>query len=79
MPDEDVNVSIADDHLGRFDEVVRRMERAGLKVQQKLPAIGIVSGSIDSGKVESLEQLPEVSAVERSRSIQIPPPESDIM
>jgi hypothetical protein len=79
MPDEDVNVSVADDHLGRFDEAVQRMEQAGLKVQQTLPAIGIVSGAIDASKIDNLEKLPEVSGVERSRTVRIPPPDSDVV
>lgn len=78
MPDEDVNVSVADAHLGQFDAAVRRMEQAGLKVQNTLPAIGVVSGTIDSDSIAGLEQLPEVSSVERSREIRIPPPDSEI-
>lgn len=78
MADENVNVSVADDHLHRFDEVVRRMKRAGLKVDQQLEGVGVVSGSIDSAKVQDLEGTPGVSSVERSRTVGIAPPESDI-
>jgi hypothetical protein len=78
MPHEDVNVSVADDHLHRFDEVVRGLRKAGLKVQQQLEAVGVVSGSIDSDQVEGLEKTPGVAAVERSRAIRIAPPESDV-
>ena len=78
MSDQDVNVSVADEHLGQFDAAVRRMEQAGLKVQHTMPAIGVVSGSIDADRIPSLEQLPEVSSVERSREIRIPPPDSEI-
>jgi hypothetical protein len=76
--EEEVNVSVADDHLDRFDDVVRRMEQAGLKVQQQLQALGVVSGSIDSAKMSSLEKVAGVAGVERSRQVQIPPPESDV-
>ena len=78
MADENVNVSVADDHLHHFAEVVKRMKKAGLKVRQQLDGIGVVSGSIDSAKVVGLEKTPGVSFVERSRSISIPPPESDV-
>ena len=78
MAAEEVNVSVADDHLARFPDVVRRMEKAGLKVQQQLEAAGVVSGSIDSAKLPDLEQVEGVTAVESSRSFQLPPPESDL-
>ena len=77
MPDEDVNVSIAEDHLDQMDEVVRRMERAGLKVDQRLDAIGVVSGSIEAARVGSLESVGGVASVERSRQVGIPPHEED--
>jgi hypothetical protein len=75
MATEDVNVSIDDAHLGRFDEVVRQVERAGLKVQQRLAVAGVVSGSIDADKLSELERVPGVAAVERSREVHIPPGE----
>ena len=68
----DVNVSVADDYLGRFDEAVQRMEEAGLEVLERLPAIGIVTGSIDCDGFECLKLLPEVSDVERRRPRRIP-------
>lgn len=77
MPDEDVNVSVADDHLGKMDEVVERMERAGLRVEQRLDAIGVVSGTIDAARVEHLENVGGVASVERSRQVSIPPPQDE--
>ncbi len=78
MAAEEVNVSVADDQLARFPDVVRRMEKAGLKVQQQLEAAGVVSGSIDSANLSDLERVEGVAAVEPSRSFQLPPPESDL-
>ena len=78
MAEEDVNVSVVENHLDQFDEVVRRLEKAGLKVQQRLGAAGVVSGSIDPAKVDNLEKVTGVASVERSRRIRIPPPESEI-
>ena len=78
MPAENVNVSVADDHLGHFREVVRRMEKAGLKVEQQLEAVGVVSGSIDPARLPALEQVQGVTAVERAREVRIAPPESHV-
>ena len=74
----DVNVSIADDHVDRFPDVVQGMKEAGLRVSQQMEAVGVVSGSIDPAKLSDLKQVEGVAAVERSRSFQLPPPESDV-
>jgi len=72
MRHDDVNVCVADDYLCRFDEAVERMEEAGLEVRERLPAIGIVTGSICGDRFECLRLLPEVSDVERRRPRRIP-------
>jgi hypothetical protein len=78
MPTEKVNVTIADQDPGQFSEVVRRLEEAGLQIEQSLPEIGIVSGSIDSAKKADLDQLHGVAGVESDRVIRIPPPDSPV-
>jgi len=78
MAIEHVNVSVADDYLDRFTTVVQHCKKAGLKIEQQLAQIGIVSGSIDSAKLADLEQVEGVTAVERSRTYQIAPPNSEI-
>jgi hypothetical protein len=73
---EQVNVLI--DDLEHFSEVVERVRKAGLKVEQALEEVGVVSGSIDSAKLAALERLKGVAAVEPVRTVRIPPPEEDI-
>ena len=73
----DVDVAVADEYLGRFDEAVQQMEGVGLRVRRRLPAIGMVIGSIHTGGLASLAQLPEVSDVERAGSRGVPPPDRD--
>jgi hypothetical protein len=73
-----VNVSVSDDHLDHFEQVVRELEETGLNVEQQLEAVGIVSGSIDSAKLEDLRKVNGVAAVEPSRNIQLEPPSSDV-
>ncbi len=78
MAIETVNVSVTDDYLDRFPEVVKAAKKAGLKVEQELETLGIVSGSIDSAKFEDLSRVRGVAAVERARKFQLPPPDSEI-
>lgn len=75
---EKVSIAVADEYLDRFDEVVRACERAGLTVEQALEGAGVVTGTIESSKRSNLDNVKGIVAVEQQRSIQIPPPESDI-
>jgi UDP-N-acetylmuramate-alanine ligase len=71
-------VSVDDEHLDRFSEVVKGLEDAGMDVEQELEETGVITGSIDSEKVEQLRKVEGVSHVEESRQFQIAPPDSDI-
>jgi hypothetical protein len=71
-------VSVDDEHLDRFSEVVKGVEDAGMEVEQKLEDLGVLTGSIDPEKVEPLRRVEGVSHVEESRRFQIPPPDSDV-
>lgn len=78
MAEVNVSVSVADGSIDRFSDVVSRLRDAGLEVEQELEEIGVVTGSIDSEKAESLREIEGVSHVERSREFRIAPPDSDI-
>jgi hypothetical protein len=71
-------VSVNDDHLDRFSKVVKDVEDVGMEVEQKMEDLGVLTGSIDSEKVEPLRRVEGVSHVEESRRFEIPPPDSDI-
>ncbi len=78
MPKVSVLVSINNDHPDRFSEVVNDVENAGMEVEQTMENLGVLTGSIDSEKVEPLRREEGVSHVEESRRVGIAPPDSDI-
>jgi hypothetical protein len=78
MAEVNVSVSVADSSADGFSEVVRRLKDAGLDVEQELAEIGVVTGSIDPEKAESLREIEGVSHVERSQEFRIAPPDNDI-
>ncbi len=78
MAKVNVSISIKDDHLPQFAEAVEHLKRAGLQVDQALPSVGVVTGSVEQSKIATLQQLPSVANVEQSRSFQLPPPDSDV-
>ncbi|MBD2564846.1 MULTISPECIES: ketohydroxyglutarate aldolase [Nostoc] len=75
-----VNLSIAVDenHIEWILEVVQNLHSAGMNVEQVLDKLGIITGSIDSAKMEVLSRVEGVSHVELSREYKLAPPESDV-
>lgn len=73
MTKQDISISIADDHLDRFPEVVKSLREAGFDVSQELATLGVVTGSADSAKLGDLRQVAGVSAVEPAETFQLPP------
>jgi hypothetical protein len=78
VPKVNLLVSVDDEHLDRFSEVVKGVEDVGMEVEEKLEDLGVLTGSIDPEKVEPLRRVEGVSHVEESRRFQIPPPDSDV-
>jgi hypothetical protein len=78
VPRVSVSIAVQEDHLGRFTEVVKAVEKAGLKTESAFGSIGVVKGSLDVDKVEDLRRVPGVANVEKSGRYQIRPPRDDI-
>jgi hypothetical protein len=79
VPDKvDLVISVDDEHMSRFSEVVKRCEAVGMDVDQQMEEIGVVTGSIEPEKVNPLSDVEGVSHVEQSRTFQIAPPDSDV-
>lgn len=73
-----VNVTIDNAHLEQIDAVTEQLKAAGLDVTQTLSTLGIVSGSIDADKVDSLSEVNGVESVDVDKTITLPPPGSNI-
>jgi hypothetical protein len=72
----DVNISITDEQLPHFAEIVASLRAAGLEVTSTSPSLGFVSGTIDSSKLPDLQQIDGIDAVEADRDVGIPPGEN---
>jgi glutaredoxin 2 len=73
-----IQVAIDDEHLSEVSTVAERLAAAGMEIDQLMPSIGAVTGSIDEDDVALLRNVAGVAAVEHSREIEIPPAESEI-
>ncbi|MFB7495882.1 hypothetical protein ACFC09_14460 [Streptomyces sp. NPDC056161] len=63
---------------GRFAETIRAARAAGLTVVSEQPLIGTASGTIAEERLPLLRAIDGVEAVERDRTIRLPPPESPV-
>ncbi|WP_019499645.1 hypothetical protein [Pseudanabaena sp. PCC 6802] len=73
-----VSISIDDAHIDRISEIAKSLQAMGVDVEQTLPSIGIISGSVSSEQVHRLNQIEGIQHVETERDYQLPPPDADI-
>jgi hypothetical protein len=73
-----ISVSVRDDHLDLIDEVVRRLEGAGVKVDQVLRPLGVITGSAPAHGWRAIGQVAGVASVEAEREVRLPPPDADV-
>jgi hypothetical protein len=77
MPDQPQEIVVAID-LERSPDVVERLRDAGMDVTQALPATGVVTGSAPASRIADIQRLDGVTAVEASRSFNLPSPDSPV-
>lgn len=77
MPDR-VTVTVHDDQLPHIDELADRLREAGMRVDQVLHPVGVITGSVPSAQRAMIEAMPGVAAVEDETTFQLPPPDAEI-
>lgn len=78
MAEVKVSVSVDDSHLGRLDDVARAVEAAGMTVQGREAAIGVLTGSVAADRLDRLRSVAGVEHVETQREVRVPPPDSEV-
>jgi hypothetical protein len=73
-----VTVTVRDDQVSHIDELAERLRVAGMQVDQVLPAVGVITGSVARSGRPSIEQVPGVAAVEDETSFRLAPPDADV-
>jgi hypothetical protein len=69
MSEINIIISVDDEHLETILEVVSALEAVGMKVENIMPEVGVISGSIDAAKSEALSNIEGVEYVEISRNM----------
>ncbi len=73
-----ISVSVDDAHLPQIQQISQQLQSSGMNVEQTLSTIGVISGSISQGKLNSLFQIEGVKNVETQESYQLAPPSSGL-
>jgi hypothetical protein len=71
-----VNVSVAIPDADRFEGAVSEAKKVGLKVDNALEVLGVVTGSIEEKSLPALHRVQGIDSVEMSRDYSIPQPVS---
>ncbi len=71
-------MTVTDDQLTNIDELVDRLRAAGMQVDQVLPTVGVITGSVTKSQRTSIERVAGVAAVEDETTFQIAPPDAEI-
>ena len=75
---EKITVLVDDDHVAQLDGVAKQLSAAGMKVEQVLADIGLITGSVASERRAALEVVPGVAGVEGEQTFQLPPPDAEV-
>ncbi len=77
-PPSRVTVTVADDRLDAIDSVAEALRGAGMKVEQVLGAVGIITGSVPADKRQAVAGIAGVSSIEDETTFRLPPPDAKI-
>lgn len=75
---EHVPINIIIDDAADLDRVLEHVQRAGLQQAKVMRNIRTISGVAPSSLLQAIEAVPGVTALERDRSISIPPPDNTL-
>jgi hypothetical protein len=69
MSRSNVMITVDDAHRDKFAAVVKACVAAGLTVEEKMPTLAALTGTIDEANLAALRKVPGVGAVEKSREV----------
>jgi hypothetical protein len=76
--DKKITVTVDDVHRERIEAVADQLRAAGMRIQQVLPTLGIITGTIPENRPGAIANVTGVVQVEDQETFQLPPPDADI-
>ncbi|MFQ4144883.1 ketohydroxyglutarate aldolase [Chlorogloeopsis sp. ULAP02] len=68
MSNVNISVSVDDEYADKILEVVADLQAVGMNVENIMPILGVITGSVESTQMDALSQVKGVNAVEVSRT-----------
>jgi hypothetical protein len=78
MSQVQISVSVDDAYLPQIEQISQQLQSFGMNVEQTLSSIGIINGSIESARLNSLDQIEGIKNVESQQGYQLAPPNSEL-
>ena len=72
-----VKVRLATTDTAAVDALGDALAQRGLRIRRKLPALGLVTGTVAADQIEALRALDGVAAVEPESGVRLPPLDPD--
>jgi hypothetical protein len=69
MSKVEVIVKVEDSSVDKMSEIARQCEQAGMRVEQQMKAMGMISGAVDKANIGKIERIKGVSYVEISKPL----------
>jgi hypothetical protein len=63
-----ISISVDDEYVDKILEVVAELQVAGMNVENIMPILGVITGSVDSTQMDALSQVKGIAVVEVSRN-----------
>jgi hypothetical protein len=73
-----LTLCVSDSHIDKIATIAAAAKQAGMKIEQQLKDLGILTGEIEQNNIDRLRQVDGVSYVEEERTVRIPPPDNPI-
>jgi hypothetical protein len=73
-----ITVTIDRRHASAARDVAEALRAAGMRVDQVLDDIGMVTGTVDDAAEQAVRAVAGVQSVDRALNFQLPPPDSPI-
>ena len=68
MSNVNISVSVDDEYLDKILEVAADLQAAGVNVENIMPILGVITGSVESTQIDTLSKVNGVNAVEVTKT-----------
>ncbi len=73
MTDIGMMIMVDDDSQPHFDQVAKGVEKAGVRIRERLPHLGTIIGVGDSSTMAAVSSIDGVQLVRPEKAFQLPP------